>query len=214
MKLDTNTNIMEAASLAVNNTAKDAEVAKKMGQVGFTAKRMQEGQDLLTTAQDLHLHKDSRYDERAQITSQMEEGLAAIRPVFLDHVVAARFAFRQQPALLRTFNISRISTDRWMWVKQADTFYHKVMKHAEQMAPHGVKEEQLLEAKGLLEAILALRQDRLHKKGEAEDTTDSRNKAAKALKKWVSEFRAAARLALKDNPQKLEAFGIRVALAK
>ncbi len=214
MKLNKITNIMEAASLAVNNTAKDAEVAKKMGQVGFSAKRMQEGQDLLSAARNLHLDKDSRYDERAQISSQMEEGLAAIRPLFLDHVVAARFAFRQQPALLRTFNISRIYTDKWTWVKQAGNFYHKIMEHTRAMVAYGVSQEQLMEVKTSLEAILVLRQDRLYKKAEAEDTTDSRNQAAKALRKWVSEFRAAARLALKDNPQKLEAFGIRVTLVK
>ena len=57
---------------------------------------------------------------------------------------------------------------------------------------------------------IALRDDRMLKKGEAEDSTESKNQAAKLLKKWVREFHTAARLALKNNPQKLEAFGIEV----
>lgn len=210
MKLNTISNIMWAASLAVNNTAKDQEVARKMSQYGFPPKRMQEGQVLLTGAQNLHLDKDTRYDESWQISNQMDQELEAIRPVFVEHVTIARFAFRHQEAVLRTFNISSISSNKWTWVKQANNFYSKVMAYAEQMAAHGANEQELLQIKASLENIMVLREDRMHKKGEAEDTTENRNRAGKALKKWVSEFRTAARLALKDNPQKLEAFGIKV----
>lgn len=78
------------------------------------------------------------------------------------------------------------------------------------MLPFGFTVEELQQAKASVEALLALRDDRMLKKGEAENCTVSKNDAAKQLRSWVREFHAAARLALKDQPQKLEAFGIRV----
>ncbi len=55
-----------------------------------------------------------------------------------------------------------------------------------------------------------MKDQRLKKKADAENTTQTRNESLKALRKWLTEFHAAARLAFKDNPQMLEAFGIKV----
>ncbi len=212
MKLDSIGNITMASSLAVNNTAKDAEVAKKMSQFGFPPRRMGEGDKLLKDVESLHLDKDTRYDEQWQLSSQMEEELETIRPVFVEHVAIARFTFRHEPSVLRTFNVKSIASasNKWAWVKQAITFYGKVMPYAEEIVLHGADTQELFHVKTALDSIMTMREDRMHIKGAAEDATDSRNKAVKDLRAWVSEFRTAARLALKDNPQKLEAFGIKV----
>lgn len=210
MKLDSVAKIIEAARLAVNNTTKDPEVAKRMSQYGFPLERMQEGRELLEKVQELHLDQDNHYGERWQISNQINQTLETLRPLFLDHVTIARFAFRHDPGILHKLDIGNISSAKWTWVKQAHAFYLKVIAYADQIAPHGASQADLLQAKALLENVLELREDRILKKGEAEDSTESRNHASKVLKKWVSEFRASARLALKDHPQKLEAFGIKV----
>ncbi len=66
------------------------------------------------------------------------------------------------------------------------------------------------QARASLKALMELRDDYAFKKSVAEDTTQSRNQLRQQLKEWLREFHTAARLALKDNPQRLEAFGIRV----
>ena len=210
MKLESINGITMAARLVINNTAKDAEVAKKLGQFGFPPKRMQEGENLLTVVQQMQQAKKTRYDEHWQISNRIEQELKTLRPVFMEHVATARFALRHQPAALRTFNIKSISQNKWTWVDQARAFYEEIEAYAEPMATHGTAQEELDQAKASVEAVMALRDDRMYKKGEAEDTTQSRNQATQMLKKWVREFHTASRLALKDNPQKLEAFGIKV----
>jgi len=55
-----------------------------------------------------------------------------------------------------------------------------------------------------------LYEDRLTKKGMAENSTEAKKKAVKVLKIWVQEFRSVARIAFKDTPQILEIFGIKV----
>lgn len=210
MKLDTIGGVIEAAGLAITNTAKDPEVGKRMGLYGFPPKRMLEGENLHTLVRELQMGKMNYYDTHWQIVHRIAQEMEAVRPVFMEHVTIARFAFRNETVVLHALNIKKISPQKWGWVKQADTFYSKLMPYAGQMAVHGVTEEVLVQTKASVEALLALRQDRLYKKGEAEDSTENRNQAIKMLRQWVREFRAAARLALKDKPQKLEAFGISV----
>ena len=210
MRLRTINNLTQAARLVVNNTAKDAEVAKKLGQFGFPARRIQEGKDLLTAVLEMQQAQKVCYDEGWQIANQIEQELLMLRPIFMDHVTAVRFAFRRDPAVLRTFDVKRISMNKWTWIEQARAFYETIGAYREQMAVYGVASEELAQAQASVAAIIELRDDRMHKKGEAEDSTESRDQASQLLKEWVREFHTAARLALKDNPQKLEAFGIKV----
>ena len=210
MKLESISQITLAARLAVNNTAKDAEVAKKMSQFGFPARRMQEGQELLAVVEEMQRSQKARYDERWVIANQIEQELLMLRPIFMDHVTAVRFAFRRDPAVLRTFDVQRIAMNKWTWVEQARGFYEALEAYREQMKIYGVASEEIDQAKASVEAVIALRDDRLQKKGEAEDSTESKNQGGKQLKKWVREFHTVARIALQDTPQKLEAFGIKV----
>jgi hypothetical protein len=53
----------------------------------------------------------------------------------------------------------------------------------------------------MIEALADTRNQRLLSKGEAEEATHRRNQSIKALKAWMSDFRAIARIALRDNPQ-------------
>ena len=212
MNLRSPNELIQAARLAINNTARDPETGKKLAAHGFLPKRMQEGENLLTMVQEMQQDKKSRYDERWQISDEIAQQLQTLRPLFKDHVVAARFAFRHQPAILRTFGIQRISTNRWTWVAQATTFYQMMQdeNYIEQMASHGITPEALQQAHTMVKGIMEMRDNQMYKKGEAEDTTESRNQASQQLRVWLKEFHATAHLALKDTPQKLEAYGIMV----
>jgi hypothetical protein len=210
MKLVSVNDILMAGRLIINNTAKDPEFARLMARFNFNANRMQEGENLHSLVKALQDSKKTCYDERWNIANRITQELEVLRPVFMEHVATARFAFRHQPETLNALDISRISSVRWTWIAQAEAFYAQVMAYTEQMTSYGVSEGELQQAQASVEAILALRDDRMLKKGQAESCTERKNEAAKLLKNWVKEFHATARLALKDSPQKLEAFGIRV----
>lgn len=210
MKLNTVDGIVLAARLILNNTGKDTDTAKRMGQYNFPPKRMQEGENLMLLLKDIQSSKKSAFDEQWNISNRITQEVSSLRPLFVEHVAAARFAFRREPEVLNALNVKRISNNKWSWIAQAEAFYQQIADHSDKMLPFGFTVEELQQAKASVEALLALRDDRMLKKGEAENCTVNKNDAAKQLRSWVREFHAAARLALKDQPQKLEAFGIRV----
>ncbi len=202
--------LFESSRLAIYHTTEDAEIQKKMSNFGFSPKRIQEGKALRDTARQWHETKDQHYDERQSVSNQAKVSNQAARLLFKDHVKVAKVAFRQQPELLHSFRISNLSNRTWDWTEQALTFYHKVEPHAAQMALHNVEPAALQQNKATIEAALTMKDQRMKKKADAENTTQTRNYALKALRNWLTEFHAAARLAFKDSPQMLEAFGIKV----
>ncbi len=210
MNINSTPQLLEAAVIAINNTIKDADKQKVMANYGFPPKRMQEGKDLLDKTQTLHEVKDQHYDERWELSNQIETNLAVAHQNFAEHVKIARFVFRNEPAILYKLRISRISHGAWTRTRQAKDFYTKVLPYADLMEAQGVSKTALTEAKAFIANIMVMKEERTRKKGEAENTTDSKNKSVKSLRAWLTEFRAAARLAFKDTPQKLESLGISV----
>ncbi|WPP49858.1 hypothetical protein [Catalinimonas niigatensis] len=206
--------IIRAAWLAVNNTARDADSAKKLAGMGFPDKRMRELENRTVLVEELHKNKVVRFSEGLEISEQIEKEAQSLRPLFKDHVAAARFAFRREPARLRTFLPKAIGSNKWNWIAQAAHFYTHILPYAGQLATHGVSHGELEQAKVSVGALKRMREDRMLKKGVAEDSTESRNQAIKQLKSLLKEFHIVARLALKENPQKLEAFGLVVKLQK
>ncbi len=69
-------------------------------------------------------------------------------------------------------------------------------------------QSELSQNQASVEALIAMRNRRMQKKGEAEEATRLRNESMKALHLWMKEFRSIARIALQDSPQLLEALGI------
>ncbi len=210
MNLVTVSETTRISRLAFNNTLKDADTAKKMSNVGFNDKRLRELENQTIVLEELEISKALCYNEGLRISEQIEKDTENIRPVFKDHVATVRYAFRNEPTLLLSFIAGTVAYNRWEWLEQAHRFYTSIMPYAGQLEAHGLSLEELQQAQVSIAAIRSLREDRLLKKGQAEDCTDSRNQAFRQLKSMLKEFHAAARLALKDNPQKLEAFGIRV----
>lgn len=210
MNLRSVQNLTQASWLAIHNTANDADTAKKLSAVGFNDKRLREIENLTKMVEDLENTKIASFHEGLRVSEQIEKEVQSLRPLFMDHVAGVRYAFRNEPALVRTFLPKPVAPNKWGWLPQARHMYTHITPYAEQLAMYGIALEDLEQAKASVEAIIRLREDRMLKKGIAEDCTDSRNQMVKQLKSLLKEFHAAAKLALKDNPQKLEAFGIRV----
>ncbi len=210
MKLQTDAQIAEGARLAIFNTEKDPDMQKRMAAFGFTGKRIQDGKALLENAKLFQDVTASHYEDRWVIAQQIDANQKAVRVAFKEHVDIARIAFRKDPALLHRLKIQGISKKRWEWPRQASHFYTQIEAHMTLLLPFGITQEVIVQAKASVQALLALKEDRFQKKGLAEDSTQHKKKAFKALKGWVQEFRSVACIAFKDNPQLLEAFGMPV----
>ena len=206
--------LFSAAQTAIYNAQEHVEIQKSMNTYGFSPKRLLEGNGLLENAKILHYHKDDRYDEKRDLGSQFATDLLTARRNFEGHVATVKLAFRKEPNTLAKFKVKAIAKKNETWMLQAIRFYDIAEGYAGVLENYQLPREQLAQNKAMVEALMATRNRRMQKKGEAEEATRLRNEAVKALNAWMVSFRGIARIALKDKPQLLEALGIMVKTKK
>ncbi len=199
---------MEAVQLATYNTSENQELQQKMSGYGFTPKRIKEGKALLEQVRLLDTTQQQHYLGARQVSQQIEQDTATVLELFKEHAAIARTAFRKEPLVLEELKIKKLPYKRWERIQRAMNFYTNATPYLPQLQQYGATPESLQQNKAGAEALLALKAQRLRKKGEAENSTQVKQQAIKALKAWYSEFRRLARIAFQETPQILETYGI------
>ncbi len=210
MKLDTELKIMEAVQLALSGTQQEVGVGLQMEVFGLTPVFRQKGNDLMNKVKDCQDRHTNLYNEQWSLSQQLNAELDATHTQFKEHAKVARTAFRKEPDVLHALRIELFVKQAWPLVQQADYFYTQVLKQELNLQPYGVSKKELEQSSTSVRQLLEMKEARMRKKALAESCTQEKNAAFKELRDWVSDFRAMARLAFKDNPQMLEMFGIRV----
>lgn len=215
MKASSINDLFLATRLLIDNTTRNAEIQKKLTQFGYAMKRVQDGKTLLEKAVMLHDIKTERYDEHSDIAKLVKSEEKAARATFIDHIATVKFAFRHDQETLHKLKLNGISYKLSVWTSQAMLFYKRIEPHMDLLEQdYKLKREEVAQSKAAIEAVIAAWQQRLEKKGQAEEATRVRDEAFKALRAWRTEFQNIAKFALKDTPQLLEALGMLVPSGK
>lgn len=78
------------------------------------------------------------------------------------------------------------------------------------LSQFGYTSQKLKQESDFLKKVRFQSQQQKKEIGEAQATTQARNKKIEELAKWISDFKAVAKVALEQNPQQLEKLGILV----
>lgn len=205
--------LLEAASLAVNNTQGNPAIQQQLEAYGLRAAQLQTGQRRLQVLKQKHDAQLQLQNERWALSQQINASLLATRDLFKSHARAATVAFQHDPALIQALNIVPLATRRWECVRQASMFYQQLQERELSLAAFGISVQEIQEVQANVAQLLQLKEKRVHKKERCEQGTQDRKQAQDDLHDWVIEFRSTARVAFRSQPQVLEIFGMRVATA-
>lgn len=196
---------------ALSNASSLPEIATRMAAFGYQAKKFQEGKALVENTDMLHSLKKDKHDRRLYISQTLKADTKACRKLYMAHVKVARQSFEQASGVQRQLGIDRaIPQAVSQWLPLAYGFYTKLQEIHDQMTRFTIPAAEVSQGKTMVDAILAQREARYAKKGEAEASTHSRDIVMKEMRAWMKDFYSVARVALKDHPQWLEALGIKV----
>ena len=213
MNLTKISDLLEAASLAVNNTQNNPAVQQQLEAYGLRAAQLQTGKQRLRTLEQKHNAQIQLQNERWALSQQINASLLATRDLFKDHARIAMIAFRRDPTLIRALGVTPLATRRWECVRQASYFYQQLQEQKLSLEAYGISTKEIQQIQANVAQLLSLKEERVHKKGLSEHGTQERKQAQSDLRDWVMEFRSIARVAFRSQPQMLEIFGIRVAAA-
>ena len=208
MKTSSINALLEAAGLVILHLTQNKTLQKTMSAFGFPAQRLQFGEKLLNDIRQVGSTRSQDTDEARRLSHQIDQDGEVAFQTFRDHVAVARAAYRQQPLALQELKISKLITGKWNWVQQALEFYEQAPRHMSQLQQFGATPEAFQQNEAAVQALLALKAQRLDRKGKVESNTQRRNQKIKELRAWYGDFRRLARVAFKEDPQLLETFGI------
>ena len=200
--------LLDAAQLALRGLSEDRELQKQMSAYGFTPKRTQEGQGLVGRVQLIGNTRQQSAMTMRRLSQQIKQDGQTVLNAFRDHAAIARAAFRQDPLVLEELKISKIQQGKWAWVQQALDFYEQTPLHLAKLKQYGATSEGSQQNQAAAQALFDLRTQRLNQKGKAEHSTQEKSQAIRELRVWYSDFLRLARVAFREKPQLLEAFGI------
>lgn len=210
MKVQNVTQTIYEAELIITNVMRSEQIQKNLANYGFPPKRIKEGERLLKVAQQLKALMEDQQEARYETSQAWLTDFQNAKATYQGYVNLARTVYRDQPVILRKLKIDRPTPNQQqLWIEQAVHFYTKVSTYKEAIQQrYGLSSEVWTQALAEVETLLASRSERLHLRAQAQQATEQRNRSLIELHAWIKELKYIAKVALKDDPQWLEALGM------
>lgn len=197
---------------ALTNIQEEADIFQAMVSYGYDAEALASGRRLHEQAAQLVYQQRRARSELMKATAELQRRLGLAQASTMRLLKLARIALKgdRSAAISLQLDGPRPRAVR-AWVEQARQFYSNALRQPEILA----QLDQLRITPAQLAAGLAQVQDvadALHAqgiaRGQARAATAARDAALDALAAWLGDCLNVARIALADNPQRLEALGI------
>jgi hypothetical protein len=180
---------------------------------GYTNDKITVGKKLLEEVIRLTTDQILEYGNQYGATDEQEMLIAAIYAQYMIGVKITRVAFKDQPDILAALGVVGARPRSFSgWIHSARIFYTNLLKlpsAIEIMSDFGYTEERLRKELQDVENVEEVHVKQLKGKSAAQQATKIRDEAFDKLCNWYSDFRAVARIALYNEPQLLEALGIK-----
>ena len=201
--------LLEAA-VAIDNVSAAPEVQASLAEVGYDAARLAAGKALLTRASALNNQQDSQSGDQVNATSAKDAAWQQADDLYMKQVKLARIAVKK-PGDRGKLMLEGDRKHKFAgWVEQAGEFYAHAFEPEilAQLGTVNLSEAKLQDGKALADAVIAAHKAQTTAIGDKQNATDERDQAFDDLAAWMSDYLAAARVALEDHPQWMEKLGV------
>lgn len=205
-------NFLRTAQVAINNTLSTPEILAIVSEFGYTEAELTKGQKLYDAALAAQQAQQKEYSEQKSSTDQAETLRNQLHEEYMVHLKLARIALDKQPALGQQLALNGRRKQTFAgWLMQVEQFYTNSLNTPgvlEALDRFKLTPEKLAATQAKLPELIAAKDQNEKEKSEAQRATQLRDEAIDALDEWLSDYIAVARIALAQDPQRLEALGI------
>ncbi len=207
-------NRLESARLALTNALAENELRSELAPFGYDETRLQQGQSLYENALAVWQSQQQGQSRRRAAAAAYKRADVTARRAYMRGVRLCRTLYRDDPVTYRALGLAGVRKKGFAAkVAQMRLFYTTALGNPEiltTLAGFGFSESQLQADLALVAALESARSQREVESGAVQDATQSKAQAITALERWMREFFTIARLALEENPQRLEMLGLAV----
>jgi hypothetical protein len=194
--------------MSLEAARKHADIQVSMSPFGYNEAKLGEADNLLGEVKKWDSLYFEHFGAQKKATHEIREARRQVNAIYAKHLKIARVAL-EQPGHL--WDLLKIEGPRKQslsdWLGQVKAFYNNYERAAEILVKYNITPDIVAQAKAMIEAIEDFRVQQSMSRSHAQEATQRRNKFSRELDGWMQEFMYVAKLALKDNPQYLEALG-------
>lgn len=197
---------------AIDLSLNDPVLQENLANFGFGPEKIAVGKSLLDKLQQ---SDDRQKDERdAYLASAriFREKRKEASTVYMRYVRTARLIFQDDTKTANNFHLQAVRRrDYAGWLVQALLFYKSLLdnpKLLEKLEEFKITHEELEAGKQLVMDTESAGTQKTDAYAESQRATEAKNKAHKEMQTWFSDFIGVAKIALKNDRQKLEKLGV------
>jgi hypothetical protein len=198
--------------LAISGALANADIQEYLAEFNWDVPRIEQGHTLYEAALQLVQKQRAEYGDQCQATQTLQAARKKAADPYMRYLKVARTTFKGDVGAAQKLDLNSARARALSgWLKQARQFYEGALQDEtllSQLAEDGITRARLTAGKALVDAVEEASIAQAKERGEAQDATQARNAALKALNAWHSDFIAVARVALQDRPQLLEKLGL------
>ena len=199
---------MEQAGAILRNI-NQPRIKKLLTIYGYGAVRFEEGQALLNQLEILQQLKKHEYQSKAELARSLRADEQEMHRLFTEHRALAKWVYRNDPNGYERLELNQtVASRKAARTVQIQHFYREALKTPQALLRHGLTKAELEQAQVMIESIVEARHLRQQKTVEAQHATQQRDEVRRALRTWMADFRAIARIALRTEPQLLDVLGM------
>lgn len=203
---------LHQAAVTIDNALNNPTILSHLSEYGYTAPRLRAGRALYEAVTAAQLTQQAAQGEQVSATAALNTAWKAAKESYTPHLKIARIAFKDRGGIATELALTgRRKKDLASWLAQASQFYTNALANEQTLtglAQYGITDKKLKAAQAKVTALAAANALQKKRKGEAKSATEKRDQCLAELRSWLSDFRAVAKIALAENPQRLEALGI------
>lgn len=190
---------VQQANIFIDNYEKNEDVRIKLDVYGFGTEAILTGKTLLAEVNSKNQHQKAEVGQKCNATincnMQFDKANNKIKVIFR----IAKLALPEKGLFLQLGLENLAYTSFSSWAQNGIDFYTNALKNPtimERLLKYKIKEADLQEGKRLIEVAINAHHEQVKETGDARIATEERNDALSELRKWYSEAKTIAKLAL------------------
>jgi len=203
---------LERSRTALTNAQSNAVIKAALADYGMNDEALVGGKQIFKISQSAWESNIREDAESTEASIAYQTTYRELQATFKVHRDKTLIFFKKNPELLVRLGVKGRFPQKYNdFFDKAKQFYNTIKTDAELQAEFDkikITAAIVDECLALLEELLAKRSHFDKELAESQDMTKNKNAALIALKSWMDDFDAIAKVALYDQPQLLEALGI------
>ncbi len=196
--------------LFIEQTTKYPDIAQVLAAYNYDEQEMQKGNDLLVEMLLRQVAQQKEYGEQLEATDDLDKAKDDAWDLYMKHTKIARAALKDNRGAMKLLSLNGARERKGLvWLEQARIFYVNADQMSAVLHKVGINKSEIERANVMIQAVQEAVSKRKKEMDEACLSTQDKYEAVADMEAWMSDLKSIARIAFKNQPDKLRTLGIK-----